>query len=67
MITKMNYGLFLSRTQGHIDYNGKQPEKFWKDMSFNLHHMCFVLLSTILPTTQEFRFEKKKKKNFFFQ
>jgi len=59
----MNYGLFFSITQGHIDYNGNSQRNFGNTLSiFTTYVLCH---SIILPLTQEFRLEKKKEKTFF--
>jgi len=61
MVTKMNYVLFSSITQGHLDYNDNSQRNFGNTCLWIF--TTFVLCcSTILPPTQEFRFEKKKQK-----
>ncbi len=42
----------------------QQPEKFWKHMSLNLHHICFVLLNYFATYTR-IQIWKEKEKNFF--
>ncbi len=61
MITKMNYGLFFSKTQGHIDYNGNSQRNFGNTL-FNLHHMCFVSLNYFATYTRIQIWKEKRKK-----
>lgn len=52
---------FFSITQGHIHYNGTSQRNFG-NKCLSIFMTCVLCCSTILPPTQEFRFEKKKKK-----
>ncbi len=61
MVTKMKYVLFSSITQGHLDYNDNSQRNFG-NTCLSMFTTFVLCCSTLLPPTQEFRFEKKKKK-----